>query len=68
MSEDDGQILATDEIPLFATERQIWEILAVSIRVVFLEPREEKLEKLQLFEARGEILHSSIIHEELETN
>ncbi len=63
--EDEGGVLAVDEVPLGTARRHKGEGLVILARVVRLEPVEEEAEEVALLEARREVLHAGVVEKQL---
>jgi len=61
LGEDNRDVVASDKVALGAAERDKREFRVESVRLVDAQACEEKLQEFLFFEARREVLDSSII-------
>lgn len=65
MSENNGKIIATYEIPFSTTKTDVWKFVRVAIHVVNFQSFEEKFQELLILEAGREVFDPCIIQEQL---
>lgn len=65
VGEDDGTVIAAQEVPLPATQGQEGEVLLVSTALIGPQPTEEEDQELFIFETGDKVLHFGVIEEKL---